>query len=422
MNRKKGPKIQSISNLSLPRPELHQLDNGIPVYETRMGTQEVLRIELVFRAGRPFEHKRLTSRAVGSLLKEGTRQRDAATIAEHFDFYGSGFSSPVHMDMGVVTVYCLSRHLEQLLPVLAEILTEPVFPEAELRAFIERNQQRLMVDLSRNEVVAFRAVTETMFGHEHPYGYNSMPETYAALQQQDLEQHFRHAFTADNCQLFLSGYTSPRTMELVNKHLGRNLLRGTRLDAPPQRKDFEPEKIRIPLPGTMQSAIRIGSPLFNRMHEDYNGLFILNTVLGGYFGSRLMANIREEKGYTYHIQSSIDPLLYDGYFYISTEVGNEYCEASLEEIYRELDILCNERITSDEMEMVRSYLLGSMLNMLDGPFNVSELVRTLITEGSTLEHFDEMIDCIRHITPDELRNLAQKYLRRERMWEVVVGV
>jgi predicted Zn-dependent peptidase len=207
---------------------------------------------------------------------------------------------------------------------------------------------------------------------------------------------------------------------LLERHFGKAILPGKRLsvDVPPAKS--KPEQVRLPFPGAVQSAIRIGSPLFNRLHEDYNGMYVLNTILGGYFGSRLMTNVREEKGYTYNIYSSHDAMLYGGYLSIGTEVGLAFTEPTLREIYYEMDRLRNEPVGEDEMEMVRNYLLGNLLTNLDGAFNIAEVVKTFVTEEVPLNFFDDLVKSIKTISPEELMALANKYFRKEKMWEVVV--
>ena len=177
----------------------------------------------------------------------------------------------------------------------------------------------------------------------------------------------------------------------------------------------------ITLPNTHQSSIRIGRKLFSRHHPDYKGLFVLNTILGGYFGSRLMANLREEKGYTYNIHSSLDAMRYDGYFYIGTEVGTQHTSATLEQIYLEMQKLQDTPISTDELEMVRNYLMGNFLTMLDGPFNVSEVAKTLVSDHIPLSFFESLVRTVQEIQAEELQLLAQKYLNKEEMWEVIVG-
>lgn len=161
--------------------------------------------------------------------------------------------------------------------------------------------------------------------------------------------------------------------------------------------------------------------MFNRQHKDYHGMNVLNTILGGYFGSRLMNNIREDKGYTYNIYSSLDAMKYDGYFYVGTEVGNEFVDKSLQEIYYEFDQLKNELVDEEELNMVRNYLLGNMLTMIDGAFNISDVVKTIVIEDLPETYFSDLIHTIKTIDAKEIQRLSQQYLNKDEMWEVIVG-
>ena len=422
LNRTQSPEIQQIKNLKLPYPELLHLDSGIPVYVTNMGTQDIVKIEVVFDAGRPYEHKKLASRTTASLLKEGTKSYTSAQIAEEVDFYGDTLSIPVNLDTSNVILYSLNKHLDKVLPLLGEILNSPVFPAAELTAFIDRSKQRLQVDLTRNDVVAYRKITEFIFGDEHPYGYNSNPENYEALTRDDLVRHFKENYVAENCTIFISGKVDDAMLKSINSHLGQAILRGTKSTANFERIYHQPQSVFVPLADdSVQTAIRIGCHLFNRTHKEYKGVYVLNTILGGYFGSRLMANIREEKGYTYNIFSTLDSMMFDGCFYVGTEVGNEFVEKTLKEIYHEFDVLQQDLVDEDELEMVQNYLLGNLLTSLDGPFNVSDVAKTLILEGLPLSDFDDLVNAIKNITAEEIRELARKYLQKDKMWEVIVG-
>jgi predicted Zn-dependent peptidase len=414
------PDIQEVKNLVVPLPALYHLSNGVPVYDVELGTQDLVKLEIVFFSGRPFERKKLAAKTTATLLREGTKSHTSAEIAELFDFYGASLSIPTGMDLTSILVYSLTKHFEKVLPVVAEILNCPVFPEKELEAYVERSRRRLQIDLRKNDVVAYRQFTEMLYGSEHPYGYNSYAETYSDLTRGDLTAHFEATFTTGNCLIFVSGKTGQPVRVLLEKYLGAVMLPGERCQAtlPPART--APEKAKITIPDTVQSAIRVGSPLFNRLHEDYNGMYVLNTILGGYFGSRLMANIREKKGYTYNIYSAHDALLYDGYFYIGTEVGTDFVEPTLREIYKEMERLQNRVVGKDELAMVRNYLLGNLLTNLDGPFNVAEVLKTFVTEGLPLSAFEALVKAIKTVTPQELKALARKYFAKEKMWEVVV--
>jgi zinc protease len=420
-DRTKAPKIRDIRGLSLAEPELYRLDNGIRVHVINLGAQEVLKLEIIFFAGRPYEEKKLVARATVGMLKEGTRDYDSAAIADKLDFYGSSLNFPFNLDTSDVVLYSLTKHFGKVLPVFAQMLTAPTFPEEELQNFIKRNKHRLQVDLQRTDIVAYRQITENIFGTEHPYGYNSYLETYDKLLRADLVRHFKRCYNSRNCLLLLSGRVDDKILSLLNGHLGFGIPEGKIRQPRLEGEGLPPGKVRIDHPGTVQAAIRIGRRLFNRRHPDFAGMYVLNTVLGGYFGSRLMANIREDKGYTYNIYSMLDTMVHDGLLYIATEVGNEFVEDTLSQIYREIEILQEILIDEKELEMVRNYLLGSFLTMIDGPFNVSEVVKSLLVESLPVTFFEEWVNAVKMIRPKQLRELAQRYLQPEDLWEVVVG-
>jgi len=420
-NRKKAPNIKSIDSLALPECQVHHLSNGIPVYEVNMGTQEIIKLEVVFRTGRPQEHKKLIARATSRLLKEGTVTQSSAQIAEKIDFYGGSINTPINLDISSVILYSLNKHFEKLLVLLADILANPIFPERELDTFINNNVQQLKLNLNKVDVLAYREITERIFGSEHPYGYNSTEQMYQAINREDLIKHFNEEYISEQCFIIVSGKLNDNCINLLEKHLGKAIQSGTPSkiilpsDIPSPRHIFQTH------PQAVQSSIRIGCKLFNRHHEDYKDFFILNTVLGGYFGSRLMANIRENKGYTYNIFSSLDTMVHGGYFYIGTEVGNEYVEKTIQEIYKECIILQNELVKEEELEMVKNYLLGNMLTMLDGPMNVSEVIKTIVSDQIPFSDFAALENSIKHINPEQIRTLAQKYLSPKDMWQIVIG-
>jgi len=421
LDRKKAPPIRDISQLKLAKPTIHTLDNGIRVYEINMGTQEVLKVELVFNAGRPYEDKKQIARTTARLLREGTKHHNSSQLAEQFEFYGSTLTFPINLDHTNVVLYCLKKYFDQQLPLLAEILTEPIFPQSEIDSLLQNSKQRLQLDLAKNDVVAYRKFTAFVFGEDHPYGYNSSPEIFDSITRKDLIHHHAQNFHGGNCKIFVSGKTDASTITVLNKYLGQIPVKPAREPNALVLTDTPVEKIKITSKDTIQSAIKIGCRLFNRKHEDFYGMFILNTVFGGYFGSRLMTNIREDKGYTYNIFSALDPMIFDGYFYIGTEVGNEFLSDTLKEIYLEMDRLTTELIQPEELQMVRNYLLGNILTNVDGPFNNADIIKTLVMDQRDENQFEILVDTVKNISATSLRTLAQKYLKKEAMWEVVVG-
>ena len=421
LDRKIPPAIKRIKSLHLPLPQQMVLSNGIPVYITNMGTQDVVKMQIIFDAGRPFEAKQLVARTTSRLLREGTSNYSSAEIADRIDFYGATLSSSTNLDNANIIFYSLTKHYSTLIPLVAEMLIEPIFPKNELDIFKENSKRRLQVDLTKNDIIAYRKVTEYIFGSEHPYGYNSVENAYDLLERTDLLHHFQKNYHAQSCRIFISGKIDDSILQLLDQYLGQ-IPKGKKVALPSFPNSTKaPEKIHFPLPDSLQTAIRIGQRIMGRKHPDYVGFTILNTIFGGYFGSRLMMNIREEKGYTYNIYSAQDAMLYDACFYIAAEVGNESVDAAIEEIYKEMKHLKQELIPKQELEMVKNYLLGNMLHMIDGPFHVSDVIKTLVLENMPFDSFNQLVHTINHITAAELRALAQKYLNADDMWEVTVG-
>ena len=419
IDRTQAPPVVSPSRLRLPAPKRYALANGIPVYEIDMGTQEIVKIEWVFYAGRPHERAPLVANATATLLKEGTEPFSAAEIAERLDFYGGTLTTTTGMDTGSITLYGLNKHLEPLLEVFSAVATAPTFPQNELTTYVDRQKRRQQVDLERSDILAYREVTERIFGDTHPYGYNSTPALYDALTREQLVEHYRRCYTTGNGQLIVSGRLRSDMRALLERTCAP-LRRGERLHASLSTTAEPPRTVRIDRPNAVQSAIRLGRRL-ELPPAERPLMLVLDVILGGYFGSRLMANVREDKGYTYNIFSSYDRLLQGAYFYIGTEVGTEVEQLALREIYAEMARLREELVDEEELAMVRNYMLGTILTSLDGPFNISEIVRTLVLEALPFEHTERVVTAIKGVTPEALRDLARRVLRPETMWTVVVG-
>lgn len=421
LDRKSPPRLQEVRNHALPQPRVHTLDNGMKLYEMNMGTQDIVKLELVFHAGRWHEHQKLAAKVTAGLLRDGTADMSGAEIAERIDFYGASIRFPSNLDTAYVQLYALTKHLPNVLPVLAEILSAPAFPERDLELYLSRSIERYKEDQENNDTVAYRALTELMYGAHHPYGYNSSPELYQAIKREHLLEHFRNNYVAGNGFMMVSGRVDEEVVRLINTYLGKVVPAGQN---PPLHFEITPDpKLHwhIKSEGSYQSAIRIGKRLFDRKHEDYYGMYVLNTVLGGYFGSRLMQNLRETQGYTYNVSSTLDSMMYDGYFMIGTEVKSDMTEAALEEIYLEMQRLRNEPIPQEELSMVRNYLLGTMLTAIDGPFNAASVRKMIHTHGLSDDYFTQLLHTIKTITAEELQALAQRHLTQEDCYQVVVG-
>lgn len=421
LNRKIAPQILESVHLDLPEPQFLSLDNGIPVYVLDFPDQEIVKIEVVYRAGRPQENKRMVARACARLLREGTLQKTGAEIAEFFDFYGASLNTPNNLDTTNIVLFSLKKYAREVIPVMAEVLLQPAFPASELETFKRTSIQELLVDLEKVEILAYRKITELIFGEHHPYGYNSTPEDYQALDRNDLTAFYEQWFTPKNALIVASGRIDAEIIQLLNETIGQDRREGRLPDFPFSAPAVLPGKTNIPQASSLQTAIKIGRNTFNRHHPDSHAFFVLNTILGGYFGSRLMTNIREKRGYTYNIYSSSDHYLHDGCFYIATEVNRDKATATVKQIYAELKRLREKPVDLHELHMVKNYLLGMILNGLDGPLNTSDVIRGLLVENQSKEHFEHMVNSIRNITPEIIQELANRYLKPEDLWIVTAG-
>ncbi len=421
MPQKQPPVIHPVREINLPTVETHVLANGMPCYHINRGTQDIVRVEFVCWGGRPFELHPLVARTTVDLLKEGSKSRDGKTIAEHFDYYGAGLSVPFQMDTGNLAMFSLVRQLPHVLPVFIELLCEPRFAPLDLVAYQGRKQQSLREDLGKAEVVAYRQITECFYGSTHPYGYNSSQESFAALEVEWIKEHHRRCFHAGNAFVLISGRFDEATTKYIHDQLAQIPAREAVIASQYPSVEAAPKKLHIPHPAGGQAAIRIGRRLFDRSHPDAQGMYVLTQLLGGYFGSRLMENIREDKGYTYNISAAYDTLRFDGTFQIDTDVSTEYVEPTLAEIKRELKRLQEEPVPQAELQMVRNYLMGSFLTMVDGPFNWAETVRTIKAENLTLDALRALIHTVQTIDAPSLQRLAQQYLQDSDLWTVVVA-
>lgn len=420
-DRRIPPPVALPRALGLPPAREWTLANGLRVVAIEGAKTPILRLELLFDAGRPFEQQRLVARATNQLLTEGTLSRTAADLESFFEYFGTSLRTPNVFDTGHLALYTILPHLERILPVVAEVIAEPAFGPADFSTYVKRSRQALREDLTDPDTIAYRHFTELVFGSGHPYGYNGYLEDYQQLRREDVVAHHKNAYGAANATLLLAGQVTPAVESLLDRYLGQ-LPVGQQLSPEKWSEQTEsPTLWQLRRPRAQQTLIRRGRRLFTRNHADYPGVSVLNTIFGGYFGSRLMKNIREDKGFTYGIDSSIDFMRFGGYMTIAADVANENLVAVRREIDKEIDKLQQDLVGEAELDMVRAYLLGSLLTEMDGPMNVAERYQTSLVEAVEPAHFDRLIDTVRHLTPNEIRDLAGKYLGKKDDVELIVG-
>ena len=424
MNRKEAPLIKDAVefNLQLKPYQKFTLDNGVPVYAIDAGAQEVIQIELVFYAGNWFEQQKSVAAATNYLLKNGTSTKSAFEINELFEYYGAYCNRSCYNETALVSLSSLSKQLPFILPAVREMLTDSVFSEAELDIYKQNSKQRIKVNLQKCDFVATRLIDAYLYGDEHPYGKYTNPEDLDALTSEQLRDFFKQYYVNGQCVIFVSGKLPADIETQLNNAFGDLSLKAfnnqlsTIIQTPAAEKKY---RIQNDAEG-VQGAIRIARPFPNRHNPDFMKVMVLNTLFGGFFGSRLMSNIREDKGYTYGIHSYVQNHIHESAWMISTEAGKDVCEAAIEEIYKEMKLLREDLVEEDELMLVRNYLIGTILGDLDGPFQIIARWKNLILNGLDEQYFYESIRVIKTLSAEDIKALANKYLHPEIFYEIVV--
>src|SRR6201996_6160982 len=422
LDRTQAPEFKAIENIKLIHPEEQELSNGCKIFGFNSGDQELVRIEWIFGNLRFDPAKPLLNVAVNTMLTEGTSARSASAIADQVDFYGGFLQVDYGYDHSQAVLYSLNKHLGKTLPVIKDIITDSIFPENELETFVRNQQQKLQVSLQKNDVVARRKFNKAIYGNTI-YGLGAEFEDYKTLYREDMLAHFKQMYQPSNCTLLVAGKVDGTTLDLLTNSFGSEWPNysvkadATQPDLAPANEHF----YFVEKPEALQSAIRMGLPSITRSHPDFPSLQVMNTVLGGYFGSRLMANIREDKGYTYGIGSGASSLIKGGALFIATEVGTDVCKAAVAEIEKEINILKTELVSEDELSLVRNYMLGSLLGSLENIFSHADKFKNIYFSGLDYDYYDRYTQVIKSITAEEVLQTANKYLDLNKFYKVIVG-
>ncbi len=422
IDRTTAPEFNAVNDISLIAPQHIKLANGCNLFYFNSGGQELLRVEWIFGNLRFDESKPLLNQAATTLITEGTTTLTAAQIADRIDFYGAFFQAEYGFDQSQLTLFSLNKHLASTLPVVKEVLTDATYPEKEVETYIRNQQQKLQVGLQKNDVVARRLFNRALNGNT-AYGFAAEATDYQALRSKDLLNHYRSMFAPQNCTIVIAGKIEEEALQLITKLFGEEWpAKGEAPDTTqPEAQASEQRFIYQEKAGALQSAIRLGIPAVGRNHPDFPALQVLNTVLGGYFGSRLMANIREDKGYTYGIGSGISSLKHRAFWFIASEVGADVCKAAINEVEKEVNLLKTELISEDELDLVRNYMLGSLLGSLENVFSHADKFKNVYFAGLDLDYYKNYTDTVKSVSAERLQQLANQYLDFDKFYKVIAG-
>ncbi|WP_236969195.1 M16 family metallopeptidase [Membranihabitans marinus] len=423
--------IPAIKDIDKPQPfEYHgqKLRTGTDFYTIPSAhSLELVKIEVVLDRGRFQEEKRLSSRFCARMLKEGTIHYNSDAINDKFDFFGADFQVRYHLDYASFTLVSLKKHFPEVLPLFFEIIQWPKFDREELALLKKRAKSKLKLAEADNDAMSFRILTEKIFGSQHAYGYNSNYDDIDNIEIEDLYRYHEKNYCAPNFKVYLSGSVENDIVDIITEYLYK-IPTGSTNGSSLKLVNLEGETnqpgeffIKNNYSFDAQSSVKLGKRMLKRDHPDYIGMHFLNTIMGGFFGSRLMQNIREKKGLTYNIYSDLEPMKYDGYFIIGTDIKTENIKQVIGLIYDEIDILQNELIPVKEMNTVSNYIKGYLVSALDGVFSKAEIVKLLTLENMEVEWIYDFFDHIDNIKAEKVRQLAKNYLKKDQLFTVVVN-
>jgi zinc protease len=412
------PAFQKSSSFDLIHPETITLKNKLPITIVRGGEQAVAKIEFVFGAGKWHETHPGVSYFTSHQLQKGTASKNSYEISREMEQLGVHVEvSPGH-DFSSIALYGLTKNIQEVFNLTREIITTPVFPEHELDQMKAIYNQTLKINLEKTSYLASLALRKKLFGSGHPYGRDAGLSEVSEIQRQWLSDFHKARF--GDFQIICSGKITDTLLHALTE-----CFESLKLNASSE-KEFKATNVvvsseLIEKKESVQSSIKLGRSAVNRTHADYPALLLLNHIFGGYFGSRLMKNIREEKGLTYGINSSVAALKHANYLTIGTDVNKENRELALQEIKNEMLKLCNNLIAKNELETARNHFIGSLQSEITTPFAHADKIKNLLLFSLPADYYQQLILKVDALSAHELMEAANKYLNPETYISITVG-
>jgi len=412
------PNFVEPQKFKLPQPEVIQFTNGSRFFILNVGEQPVIKIEFIFKAGSWFEAISGLAFFTGRMLSEGTSSFSSRVIAENLDKVGAFIEIDSGFDYINLSIHVPTRHFDEIENTISQLLFCPEFPESELEIQKKIHLQQLKINEQKNSFVAARLFRSKLY-EGGPYGGLMTQETIRKITNEDLKKHY-DTFIHGKFDIFLSGKFKDSLPKRICNLLDHKMKSEHQFEAITNAPQAIFNKY-VERKESVQSSIILGKRSINKQHKKFPELLLLNEVFGGYFGSRLMQNIREDKGYTYSIYSHLATMKEDAYFVIKSDVKKEKKDHVIEEINCEIEKLKKELISEEELFQVKNFLKGSLLNSLTTPFSLTEKLKNIYLYDLGIDFYDRLFDQIDSTDQAELMTLANNLLFDQPLSSVVVG-
>ena len=415
----------SIPDTNTLKPQAYAADGRIALFPSL--NIDLVKIDLLFEAGSAWQLQPLCASAASKLYTLATRQMNSTQLSEFIDFRGIIIETSNEVHQSALTVYTLKRYADQLLPVIHEMFQSPAFAEEDYSRWQQKRHEEIATLEQRTSHIARRLFYQALFGDTHPLGVYATADDAYRLQLPTVIDHWEKHYHLSRCKVVIAGNVDERLCADVSETLVGIRYDGNhagRLATLPRPKAVPARRVLAhKMPAATQTSIRIGRILPIAWDSvDYARFIILTTALGGWFGSRLMRNIREDKGYTYGIYARTQ--IYRGciVFYITADVAANTADDAIEQVFNELELLAREPLSEEELTLVKNVLVGDFLRSVDGIFELSSRYCDMQANGVDERLTDNLRTAIKETTAAQLQELAQRLLNPKDMTVSTAGV
>lgn len=421
LDRSKAPEFIIPADFELTPPQIKILSGGRTLFFIRTPNLEAVKLEVIGKSQRlslPAEKSMVPSFTL-QMLSEGTKTQTEAQLSDFFDFHASEVHPMVtysHEGMSLVTT---KKHLLNVIPTFISLFDQAIFPPDRLEKRKSQRKLGIKMDREKSATRASHLFRKALFGEGHPYGLEITEALVDGVEQLDLLNYYQKNLFFD-IEFFLCGDLSEVELALIVSHLDKIPF------AAVNKKITLPSAQSTPAiyedrPLALQTSIRIGGRSVPKTHPDFMAFSTFNTILGGYFGSRLIKNIREDKGHTYGISSSLAEIGESCYWVIGADVQKTFRSEVISEIYNEISRLVNEPVSDEEIEVVRNYLIGQMLGQFSSAFDLIDRFRSVHDSGLDFDFYVQKMAFLRGFKADQILYIGKKYFSNPPFIEVVVG-
>ena len=418
------PVVDPPRAMKVPTPGERVLANGLTVWAIRRPGIPLVQARMVLPTSRARvpASDRARQRVLARTLLSGTTRRDQAEIAATLQGLGGGLAAGADAEDLSLSGSALATNLVPLLALAREVLAESTFPEHEVRTERRRAQEELALTASQPSTMARTAVMAQVFGR-HPYG-DPLPrqDQVGRVTRRQLASYLQARVGGTGGKLVLVGdVPAARLLDAAEGALG-DWISGSPSEPLPPAPPFTPGPIvLVDRPGSVQTSIRLAGPALPRRHPDAAALAMALTVLGGYFSSRLNANLREDKGWTYSPHAGVDHLQVASTLTVAAEVATGVTVPSLVEIAYELGRMASLPVTADELESARRYRTGSTALSIQTQSGLAGQLLILAAHGLDAAWLRGVPGRYARVTADDVLRVSHSHLAPSRLVTVLVG-